>query len=148
LPSPRNLRRSAVLVAAAVLSLGTLGGVALSGPAAAKSSPPVKLDGKVNNKGNGTIKNGKVEIEQDDYYFEKTFLKGTAGDVTVKLENEGSTTHSFTIDDQNIDVDVKPGKTKTVTVSLTDGEPVNFYCTFHVGQGMQGALYTAAGSTP
>ena len=110
-------------------------------PAGAKSNPPVKLDGKVNNKGNGTIKNGKVEIEQDNYYFKKTFLKGTAGDVTVKFENEGSTTHSFTIDDQNIDVVVKPGKTKTVTVSLTDGAPVNFYCKFHVGQGMQGALF-------
>jgi plastocyanin len=95
----------------------------------------------------GKISNGKVEVEQDNFYFEKTFLKGTAGTVTVKLENEGNTQHSFTIDDQDIDAVVQPGKTKTVTVKLTDGQPVSFYCKFHRSSGMQGALYTAAGGT-
>jgi plastocyanin len=142
MPSPRN-RRGSICTLAAALVLGLVGVLAVSGPAGAKSKTPVKLDGKVNNKGTATIKNGKVEIEQDNYYFEKTFLKGVAGDVTVELKNEGSVTHTFTIDDQNIDETVKPGKTKTVTVTLASGSPVNFYCRFHVGQGMQGALYTA-----
>ena len=67
--------------------------------------------------GHGTIKNGKVDIEADNYYFEKTFLKGTAGDVTVEVENEGSIPHSFTIDDQNIDED-DPARRKTTTVTV------------------------------
>jgi len=129
--------------------LGVLGAasVTVAAPAGAKSTPPVTVEGKVNNKGVGTVANGKVDIEQDNFYFKKTFIKGTAGTVTVKLENEGNTQHSFTIDDQNIDEVVQPGKTKTVTVKLTDGQPVNFYCKFHRSSGMQGAFFTAAGTT-
>jgi plastocyanin len=121
--------------------------VAVTTPASAKGTAPVKLEGKVNNKGTGTIKNGKVELEQDNYYFEKTFLKGSPGEVTVELHNEGNTAHSFSIDDQNIDKVVQPGKKAKVTVTLTAGAPVTFYCKFHKSLGMQGAFFTAAGTT-
>jgi plastocyanin len=148
-PSPRPRRRRIGAVATVTLVLGVLGAasVAAAVPAGAKSTPPVTLEGKVNNKGVGTVSNGKVEIEQDNFYFKKTFIKGTAGTVTVKLENEGNTEHSFTIDDQNIDEVVQPGKKKTVTLTLTDGQPVNFYCKFHRSSGMQGAFFTTAGTT-
>ena len=148
-PSPRLLRRRIGAVAAFTLVFALLGavGVTATAPAGAKSKPPVQLDGKVNNKGIGKVSKGKVSIEQDNFYFKKTFIKGPAGSFTVKLENEGNTQHSFTIDDQDVDAVVQPGKSKTVTVELTDGEPVNFYCKFHRSSGMQGALYTAAGST-
>jgi plastocyanin len=146
-PSPRTLRRKIGAAAALALALALVGPAVVAVPAGAKSKAPVQLEGKVNNKGIGKISNGKVEVEQDNFYFEKTFLKGTAGTVTVKLENEGNTQHSFTIDDQDIDAVVQPGKAKTVTVKLTDGQPVSFYCKFHRSSGMQGALYTAAGGT-
>ena len=148
-PAPRPLRRRMGAVATVTLILGLLGAVsiAVAAPAGAKPKAPVQLVGKVNNKGVGKVSNGKVDLEQDNYYFQKTFIKGTAGTVSVKLENEGNTTHSFTIDDQNIDVDVQPGKTKTVTIELTDGKPVNFYCSFHRSLGMQGAFFTGTGST-
>jgi plastocyanin len=129
------------------LVCGLLGTVAVAAPAAAKSKAPVKLDGKVNNKGNGTVKNGEVEVEADNFYFKKTYLKSTAGSITVEVENESNTTHSFTIDSQKIDETIQPGKKATVTVSLTEGQPVNFYCRFHVSSGMQGAFYTTAGGT-
>ena len=58
-PSPRPLGRKAV-AAASALALALLGTVALATPAGAKSKAPVKLDGRVNNKGKGTIKNGEV----------------------------------------------------------------------------------------
>jgi hypothetical protein len=32
----------------------------------------------------------------------------------------------------------------TVTVDVTEGQPVEFYCRFHSGSGMQGAFYTKA----
>ena len=147
--SPRPLRRriGAVVTVTCMLGLTAAMSIAVATPASAKGKAPVQLEGKVNNKGVGKASKGKVEIEQDNYYFEKTFIQGTAGTVSVKLENEGNTTHSFTIDDQNIDVDVQPGKTKTVTVELTSGKPVNFYCSFHRSLGMQGAFFTGAGGT-
>ena len=145
--SPRTLRRRLGALATMALVLGLLGALVAGAPAGAKGKAPVKLDGKVNNKGTATIKNGKVDIEADNFYFEKTFLKGTAGDVTVEVENEGSVPHSFTIDDQDIDEVIQPGKKATVTVSLEAGKPVNFYCKFHVSSGMQGAMFTAAGGT-
>src|SRR5262245_15256302 len=145
--SSRRLRRKTGAVAALALVLGLAGVVAVAAPASAKGSAPVKLEGKVNNKGTGTIKNGKVELEQDNYYFEKTFLKGTPGSVTVELENEGNTAHSFTIDDQNIDKVVQPGKKAKLTVTLGAGQPVDFYCKFHEGLGMQGAFFTAGTGT-
>jgi plastocyanin len=129
---------------ALALGLGLAATVAMATPAGAKSKTPVKLEGKVNNKGTGTLKNGKVGIEADNFYFEKTFLKGSAGDVTVEIKNEGNVPHSFTIDDQDIDEVIQPGKRAKVTVTLTAGEPANFYCKFHVSSGMQGALYTGA----
>jgi plastocyanin len=143
-PSPRPFRRKAV-AAASALALGLLGTLAVATPSSAKSKVPVKLDGQVNNKGKGTIKGGEVAIEADNFYFAKTFLKGSAGDVTVEIANEGSAPHTFTIDDQDIDEEIAPGDTTTVTVTLTAGKPVNFYCTLHVSQGMQGAFYTGAG---
>jgi plastocyanin len=63
------------------------------------------------------------------------------------LHNEGNTAHSFTVDDQNIDTVVQPGKTAKVTVTLTAGKPVTFYCKFHQGLGMQGAFFTAGSTT-
>ena len=81
----------------------------VASPAMAKSKPPVKLDGKVNNKGVGAATSGTVEIELDNYYFKKTFVKAPAGSVTVELKNEGSVQHTFTIDDQDIDVELAPG---------------------------------------
>ena len=150
MPSPRIARRTrrrkmgAVTVVTIALALG--GVAAIAAQAGAKGKAPVKLSGKVNNKGKATVKNGEIELEADDYYFKSTYLKGTAGDVTVEIENEGGATHSFTIDGQ-VDQVIDPGKKATVTVALTDGKPVAFYCKFHKSLGMQGAFYTAAGGT-
>jgi len=126
--------------------MGPIGPAGAASPAKAK--PPVKLDGKVNNKGTKTVKGGTIEAEMDDYYFGPTFIKAKAGaTVKVKLKNEGSTDHNFTIDDQNIDKTVSPGKTETISVAIpTDGKPVNFYCKFHVSSGMQGAFFTKSGA--
>ena len=147
MPSPHSFRRRIGAMATVAVVVGLLGAVAVNAPAGAKGKAPVKLDGKVNNKGIGKVANGKVALEADDFYFKKTFVKGAAGDVTVAIENEGSATHSFTIDDQDIDEVIQAGKTATVTVSLTgNSEAVVFYCKFHASSGMQGAFYTAAGA--
>jgi hypothetical protein len=65
----------------------------------------------------------------------------------VELRNKGSVPHSFTVDDQEIDVVLAPGATKTVTVEASTGPSTNFYCKFHVSSGMQGALFVKAGAS-
>ena len=133
--------------AAATIAVMVTGCLVFASPAMAKGKAPVKLDGKVNNKGVGAATSGTTEIDLDNFYFKKTFVKAPAGSVTVELKNEGSVQHTYTIDDQNIDVDLAPGASKTVTVTVGGTEPTTFYCKFHVGQGMQGALFVKAGGT-
>jgi plastocyanin len=133
------------LALAAVL-VGPIGAAGATSPPKAK--PPVKLDGKVNNKGTKTVKGGKIAVEVSDYYFEPTFLKAKAGTtVAVKLKNQGSAEHTFTIDSQKIDKTLSPGSTTTIDVDIpANGTPVNFYCKFHVSSGMQGAFFTKSGA--
>ncbi|MDP9341808.1 MAG: cupredoxin domain-containing protein [Actinomycetota bacterium] len=82
-----------------------------------------------------------IAVEQDDFYFNPTIITGTAGQkVTIKLENEGSTTHNFSLEDQNIDQDVTQGQDATVTVTFPQSGTLEFYCKFHRASGMVGEL--------
>jgi plastocyanin len=82
-----------------------------------------------------------VELEQDNFYFEPTILKGTPGQkLTIELSNEGSALHNFSIPDQSIDQDVQPDTKGEVTVTLPDSGTVVFFCKYHQSQGMVGAL--------
>lgn len=83
----------------------------------------------------------ETEVELDDYYFEPTVVEGEAGSrVTLELKNEGETEHNFSIDSQGIDEDVEPGESATVTVRIPSSGEVSFYCKYHKGEGMAGAL--------
>jgi plastocyanin len=141
------MRKFLTVVVAAVAVLSVAGIAGASAPE--KSKPPVKLSGDLNNKGVGKVSGGEVDLEADNFYFKKTFLKGKAGSkVEVTVENEGSTAHTFTIDAQNIDETIQPGDTAKVKVTIpANGKPAKFYCRFHVGQGMQGAFFSKAGSS-
>jgi plastocyanin len=141
------MRKCLTVVAAAAAVLSVAGVAGASAPAKAK--PPVKLSGDVNNKGVGKVSGGEVDLEADNFYFKKTFLKGKAGSkVEVTVENEGSTAHTFTIDAQNIDKTIQPGDSTKVKVTIpSNGKPAKFYCRFHVESGMQGAFFSKAGGT-
>jgi plastocyanin len=89
---------------------------------------------------------GEAEVELDDFYFEPTVLRGKPGSqVTLELRNEGSTEHNFSIDTQSIDKDVEAGEDAKVTVTFPKSGEISFYCKYHKGMGMAGAL--AAGGT-
>ena len=138
----RKLALFTSVIAAAALSFPI---VASATPTATK--PPVKLEGKVNDKGTKTAKDNEIEVEQDDFYFEPTFIKAKKGTtLKVELENEGNTAHTFTIDSLNVDKEVQPGKKATVKVKVPSTGSVAFYCRFHQGQGMQGAIFSKAGA--
>lgn len=86
----------------------------------------------------------ELKVEQDNFYFEPTVITGAAGQaLTIEVDNEGSAQHTFTIDDQSIDVAVDPGEDVTVDVTFPDSGVVEFYCRFHHGSGMAGELKVA-----
>ena len=106
----------------------------------------VELSGPVNDKGTADISDDgatpTIDIEVDDSYFSPTFIKAAPGaTVAVKLENEGDTTHTFTVDGA-VDQQLEPGADATVTVEVPESGSVRFFCDFHSGMGMQGAFYT------
>jgi plastocyanin len=112
----------------------------------------VNVSGKVNVKGKKDI-SGKskatIDIEADNYYFEPTFVKVSPGEkVTVELENEGNTTHTFTSDSLKVDQQVAAGKDKKVTFTIpSDATGFEFHCDIHESMGMRGAFYTKKGAT-
>jgi plastocyanin len=118
---------------------------AAASPEASAMAAPVMLSGKVNNHGSKTLTGmtSTVELEQDSFYFDPTFVKADSGaHVTVTLKNESNVEHNFSITSLNIDKDVEAGKTETVTVTLPAGTaPVEFFCKYHKASGMQGAFY-------
>jgi plastocyanin len=81
------------------------------------------------------------ELELDDFYFGPTVLEGDAGQaLALILHNEGDAPHTFTIDG-GVDEELEPGaEGVAVEVTYPDAGALVFYCRFHRGQGMLGAL--------
>jgi len=85
-----------------------------------------------------------AELEQDNYYFNPTILKGTAGEkLTLELSNEGSALHNFSITDQGISQDVESGTKAEVTVTFPQSGTLVFFCKYHQTLGMVGGLEVA-----
>lgn len=97
---------------------------------------------KANDHGTKAVEDkGKTEVELDDFYFAPTVLEGKPGEkVTLELKNEGQVEHSFTIKSANIDKDLEPGDEGEVTVTIPKSGAISFYCKYHKGSGMAGAL--------
>jgi plastocyanin len=98
------------------------------------------------NKGTKSV-SGKDEfdVEADNegstYYFEPTVLTGTAGQkIELEIENAGSVPHNFSLTEQSISQDVQPGSKVKVDVTFPQSGQLVFFCRFHRGLGMLGAL--------
>jgi plastocyanin len=119
-----------------------------SGTVASKAKPPVKLSGRVNNKGTATATGGTVEIAQSDFGFSPTFVKIPAGttSLVVTVKNVGQTMHTFTVPSQTIDKVLNPGDSVTVTVNVPKPGAIAFFCRFHKSLGMQGAFFDKKGA--
>lgn len=143
------MRKILVLtVALALGAFGTLAPVAAGASTQAKKKPPVKLSGKVTNRGTKTVTGGEIEIEADDFSFGPTFVKGRAGEeVHLTVRNDGDATHTFTVDAQDVDEKIEPGEVAHAVVTIPDdGKAVEFSCRFHKGSGMRGAFFSKAGA--
>ena len=86
-------------------------------------------------------KSASNEVEMYDDYFKPKSITGKPGQtVKVELKNEGQNEHNFKIDGQKADADVSTGKTATVSVVIPKSGSVQFYCEYHKGLGMVGAV--------
>lgn len=140
--------RLAIAVAAMVIALVVAacggddsGGGGGKSASASNAKAPVQLSGQVNNKGTKTATGGKIDVEADDYYFSPTFIKAKPGStLTIEIDNEGTMLHSYTIDSAKVDALIPAGKKGQVTVTVPKSGNLNFYCKFHRGLGMQGAI--------
>jgi plastocyanin len=57
----------------------------------------------------------------------------------VELVNEGASPHTFTVEGEDVNVQVEAGQTVTETIDLAAGT-YTLFCEFHRGQGMEGTL--------
>jgi plastocyanin len=91
------------------------------------------------------------ELRMSDYRFTPAEVFGvTSHQLTFRLANKGKVKHNFSVEATPIDVDLKPGQTKTV-IFVTPGSvgPVRFFCKIHDARGMHGVIQvlTAPGVT-
>jgi plastocyanin len=107
------------------------------------SSGTKKIAGKdANNHGTKDVSGADdADLELDDFYFEPTVLTGDPGQkITLELENEGSATHNFSLDEQKVSQDVDPGAQAEVEVTFPKSGTLLFYCKYHTSSGMNGGV--------
>jgi len=94
--------------------------------------------------GNGTASSPQlVELTAKDFSFVPAKLRGTvSAPIEITLKNTGQVSHTFTIDEFNVDTEVAAGEKTTVTVLPSEPGEFNYYCRFHEGRGMRGAITT------
>jgi plastocyanin len=138
--------RYAILAAAILLLAGCGGSGGGSSESGGGGGGKKTIAGvQANDHGSKNV-SSEAEVELDDFYFEPTVLRGKPGSqITLELKNEGSTEHNFSIDSQSIDKDVEAGEDAKVTVTFPKSGELSFYCKYHKGKGMAGAL--SAGGT-
>ena len=81
------------------------------------------------------------DVDQIHDTFDPTVLSGSGGQtLTITLHNRDQTTHNFSLPQQQIDTDVPPGGTATVTVTFPANGSLPFFCKYHRRVGMLGVL--------
>ena len=110
--------------------------------------PPIALPYEVNDDANvndlGRGARFSLDVSAANFHFTPTFIQAVPGArVTVSITNTGTLTHTFTVDALGIDVVLAKGKSGTATVTVPASGYVTFYCRFHWGGGMRGAIYAS-----
>jgi plastocyanin len=79
---------------------------------------------------NATAREGDIAVVTKDIEFQDTSLAASAGEVSVYVDNEDATLHTFTIDELNVDLDIPASKSARVTFEAEPGT-YEFYCVPH-----------------
>jgi hypothetical protein len=103
-------------------------------PASAGLPPSTNIHGTV------TASGSQLSIEAGDFFFSPTCVTGVhSGAITLTVHNGGVTLHNVSIPSLHIDMDMTSGQTIMVYV-LMGKAPLVFFCKYHRGAGMLGAL--------
>ena len=81
---------------------------------------------------------GSTSLSMVDNAFEPSSLTVDAG-AAVDVSNDGEALHNITIEGSDIDEDVDPGASTSVTLDLDPGT-YTMFCEYHRGGGMEGSL--------
>jgi plastocyanin len=98
--------------------------------------------GGYGNGGGGEDRGGGMAaatVTQANYRFTPSKFTVASGDTLKVTNSTPSTAHTFTIDGQDVDVNVDPSSSQDVTLDLQPGT-YDFYCRYHRSQGMTGTL--------
>jgi plastocyanin len=101
------------------------------------------LPASTNIHGTVAASGSQVSIEAGDFFFSPTCVTGVhSGAITLTVHNGGVTLHNVSIPSLHIDMDMTSGQTITVQVRMGSA-PLVFFCKYHRGSGMLGALLPA-----
>jgi uncharacterized cupredoxin-like copper-binding protein len=82
-----------------------------------------------------------ARVELEDFYFTPTVLRGRPGQrMTLIVENESQTPHTFTTSDKQLDVQLQPGGIARLAIRFPKSGNMSFFSTGHERQGMAGGL--------
>ncbi|HYP24082.1 MAG TPA: cupredoxin domain-containing protein [Actinomycetota bacterium] len=87
---------------------------------------------------NAAAQEGDVELVAKDVKFEQTSLQASGGEISVFVDNEDPTFHTFTIEELDVDLDIPASKSARITFEAEPGE-YEFFCEPHK-EDMKGTL--------
>ncbi|MCU1450678.1 MAG: cupredoxin protein [Acidimicrobiales bacterium] len=85
---------------------------------------------------------GALSVVTQDFMFVPASLDAKVGQaVTVTIKNEGKAEHNFSITSLNVNKDLAPGKTETVTFTPKTAGDLQYFCEYHkASKNMVGTL--------
>lgn len=81
---------------------------------------------------------GDIQLATQDIEFDNTSLEGEAGEISVFIENQDSTLHTFTIEELDVHLDIPASKSARITFTAEPGT-YEFICVPHEAD-MKGTL--------
>ncbi|WP_419887534.1 cupredoxin domain-containing protein [Neobacillus niacini] len=82
-----------------------------------------------------------IEVQLNDNYFNPKVITIPNGKpTTLILKNVGKREHTFTVKDLRIDVEIQPGKEKTIIVKPDKPGTYELICSYHFNEGMVGKV--------
>lgn len=133
-----NLKRTAALLAAPLIALALIAGVAcgdddedVDDDATPTQTPRPEAE--------------EFELAADDNLtFTPDVIELEVGEsLDIHMSNNGNTAHTFTLDELNIDVEVPASNDETIPLTASAPGEYTFYCKFHDESGMVGTLRIA-----
>jgi plastocyanin len=85
-----------------------------------------------------TAQEGDIELVTKDIEFGQTSIEAEGGRISVFVDNQDATLHTFTIDELDVDLDIPASKSARVTFDAEPGT-YEFYCVPHE-EDMEGTL--------